>query len=116
MASNGVTANGLAEAPLIVAASHEIKTKYLGRMTEEPLVASYAVVSDHNHCLEADVQRRSLEPVPTLLVSRQRLSRPVTNGLSTAPRCGTYAGACYLEGSLLVADNFTGCKHADSLW
>ncbi|RSH79997.1 uncharacterized protein EHS24_009668 [Apiotrichum porosum] len=36
-------ANGLAEAPLIVAASHEIKTKYLGRMTEEPLVASYAV-------------------------------------------------------------------------
>ncbi|WOO84717.1 Medium-chain specific acyl-CoA dehydrogenase, mitochondrial [Vanrija pseudolonga] len=36
-------ANGLAEAPLIVAASHEIKSKFLGRMTEEPLVASYAV-------------------------------------------------------------------------
>ncbi|KAL7418742.1 hypothetical protein Q5752_006425 [Cryptotrichosporon argae] len=36
-------ANGLAEAPLIVAASHETKTKYLGRMTEEPLVAAYCV-------------------------------------------------------------------------
>ncbi|EIW67929.1 acyl-CoA dehydrogenase [Tremella mesenterica] len=36
-------ANGLAEAPLIVAASHETKMKYLGRMTEEPLMASYCV-------------------------------------------------------------------------
>ena len=30
-------ANGLAEAPLIVAASHEQKSKYLGRMCAEPL-------------------------------------------------------------------------------
>ncbi|PWN53394.1 acyl-CoA dehydrogenase NM domain-like protein [Violaceomyces palustris] len=36
-------ANGLAEAPLIVAGSHETKMKYLGRMTEEPLVAAYCV-------------------------------------------------------------------------
>ncbi|OXB38232.1 acyl-CoA dehydrogenase [Cryptococcus neoformans] len=36
-------ANGLAEAPLIVAASHEQKQKYLGRMTEEPLMAAYCV-------------------------------------------------------------------------
>ncbi|KAI9635702.1 acyl-CoA dehydrogenase/oxidase [Dioszegia hungarica] len=36
-------ANGLAEAPLIVAASHETKMKYLGRMSEEPLMASYCV-------------------------------------------------------------------------
>lgn len=36
-------ANGLAEAPLIVAASDETKRKYLGRMTEEPLMASYCV-------------------------------------------------------------------------
>lgn len=38
------TANGLAEAPLIVAASHDTKQKYLGRMTEEPLMAAYCVV------------------------------------------------------------------------
>ncbi|TYJ54795.1 hypothetical protein B9479_004554 [Cryptococcus floricola] len=38
-----IEANGLAEAPLIVAASHDQKLKYLGRMTEEPLVAAYGV-------------------------------------------------------------------------
>lgn len=36
-------ANGLAEAPLLVSGSHEIKQKYLGRMTEEPLMAAYCV-------------------------------------------------------------------------
>ncbi|PWN29463.1 acyl-CoA dehydrogenase NM domain-like protein [Jaminaea rosea] len=36
-------ANGLAEAPVIVAGNKEQKSKYLGRMTEEPLVASYCV-------------------------------------------------------------------------
>uniref|UniRef100_A0A915AAY2 Medium-chain specific acyl-CoA dehydrogenase, mitochondrial n=1 Tax=Parascaris univalens TaxID=6257 RepID=A0A915AAY2_PARUN len=35
--------NDLAETPLIVAASDEVKKKYLGRMTEEPLIAAYAV-------------------------------------------------------------------------
>lgn len=40
-----IEANGLAEAPLLVAASDATKKKYLGRMTEEPLVASYCVVS-----------------------------------------------------------------------
>ncbi|QRW27774.1 acyl-CoA dehydrogenase [Rhizoctonia solani] len=38
-----IEANGLAQAPLIVAASEEIKKKYLGRMTEAPLVAAYGV-------------------------------------------------------------------------
>ena len=36
-------ANGLAEAPVIISASHEQKAKYLGRMTEEPLQAAYCV-------------------------------------------------------------------------
>ncbi|KAG0226514.1 acyl-CoA dehydrogenase/oxidase [Mortierella sp. GBAus27b] len=38
-----IEANGLAEAPLLVAASDEQKKKYLGRMTEEPLMAAYCV-------------------------------------------------------------------------
>ncbi|CEH18511.1 acyl-dehydrogenase [Ceraceosorus bombacis] len=38
-----IEANGLAEAPLLVSASEETKAKYLGRMTEEPLVAAYCV-------------------------------------------------------------------------
>lgn len=36
-------ANGLAEAPLILAGSEALKHKYLGRMTEEPLVCAYGV-------------------------------------------------------------------------
>lgn len=38
-----IEANGLAEAPILVAGNKEQKAKYLGRMTEEPLVASYCV-------------------------------------------------------------------------
>ncbi|KAI8148668.1 acyl-CoA dehydrogenase/oxidase [Fennellomyces sp. T-0311] len=38
-----IEANNLAEAPLIVAATDEQKKKYLGRMTEAPLMASYGV-------------------------------------------------------------------------
>lgn len=45
-------ANGLAEAPLLVSASHETKQKYLGRMTEEPLVAAYCVVSKRGNLNE----------------------------------------------------------------
>jgi acyl-CoA dehydrogenase len=36
-------ANTLAEAPLIIAANESQKKKYLGRMTEEPLMAAYCV-------------------------------------------------------------------------
>jgi acyl-CoA dehydrogenase len=38
-----IEANGLAEAPVIVAGNHEQKKKYLGRMTEAPLMAAYGV-------------------------------------------------------------------------
>ncbi|QRV85664.1 acyl-CoA dehydrogenase [Ceratobasidium sp. AG-Ba] len=38
-----IEANGLAQAPLMVAASEELKHKFLGRMTEAPLVAAYCV-------------------------------------------------------------------------
>merc|ERR1711991_136262 len=36
-------ANGLAQAPLVLAASEEQQKKYLGRMVEEPLMAAYGV-------------------------------------------------------------------------
>lgn len=48
-----IEANGLAQAPLIVAGSEELKKKYLGRMTETPLVAAYCVVG----CRMAAVSR-----------------------------------------------------------
>jgi len=41
--STAILANGLAEAPVILGASEELKKKYLGRMTQSPLVAAYCV-------------------------------------------------------------------------
>lgn len=38
--STAIGGPALAESPLIVGASHEQKKKYLGRMTEEPLLAA----------------------------------------------------------------------------
>lgn len=41
--STALEANGLAEAPVLVAGNEAQKKKYLGRMTEEPLQAAYCV-------------------------------------------------------------------------
>jgi acyl-CoA dehydrogenase len=41
--STAVSANDLAEAPLILAANDSIKKKFLGRMTEEPLAAAVCI-------------------------------------------------------------------------
>lgn len=41
--STAILANGLAEAPVILAGNEEQKKKYLGRMTESPLIAAYCV-------------------------------------------------------------------------
>ena len=38
-----LTCNGLATAPIMLGASEELKKKYLGRLTEEPLLASFCV-------------------------------------------------------------------------
>ena len=69
-------ANGLAEAPVIVrplssslparadalhrvAASHELKQKYLGRMTEAPLLAAYCVTEPSAGSDVANIQTRA---------------------------------------------------------
>lgn len=41
--STALGGNSLAESPVILAGSHELKQKYLGRMTEELLIAAYGV-------------------------------------------------------------------------
>lgn len=41
--STAFEANGLASAPLIVAGNEDQKKNYLGRLTEEPLMAAYGV-------------------------------------------------------------------------
>ncbi|VDK49381.1 unnamed protein product [Anisakis simplex] len=41
--ASAIAINDFAETPLIIAGSEALKRKFLGRMTEEPLVAAYAV-------------------------------------------------------------------------
>ena len=41
--STALEGPALAEAPVLVGGTHEQKAKYLGRMTEEPLIAAYCV-------------------------------------------------------------------------
>lgn len=52
-------ANGLAEAPVLVAGNNQQKAKYLGRMTEEPLVASYCVTEPGAGSDVANIQTRA---------------------------------------------------------
>ncbi|KDQ17893.1 hypothetical protein BOTBODRAFT_154820 [Botryobasidium botryosum FD-172 SS1] len=54
-----IEANGLAEAPLIVAGSDAIKQKYLGRMTEEPLVSAYCVTEPSAGSDVANIRTRA---------------------------------------------------------
>ncbi|KAI3624701.1 medium-chain acyl-CoA dehydrogenase [Malassezia furfur] len=56
-----IEANGLAEAPLLVAGNDQQKAKYLGRMTEEPLVASYGVTEPGAGSDVANIQTRAVK-------------------------------------------------------
>ncbi|PAV73487.1 hypothetical protein WR25_26653 [Diploscapter pachys] len=50
--ATAVTGNDLAETPVVIGGNEETKKKFLGRMIEEPLVASYAVTEP---CAGSDV-------------------------------------------------------------
>jgi acyl-CoA dehydrogenase len=67
-------ANGLAEAPVILAGNDAQKKKYLGRMTEEALMCAYCVTEPG---LGLFVY---LELDPTLLEQKLKLSRRATSG------------------------------------
>ncbi|WFD45099.1 medium-chain acyl-CoA dehydrogenase [Malassezia psittaci] len=54
-----IEANGLAEAPVLVAGNDQQKAKYLGRMTEEPLVASYGVTEPSAGSDVANIKTRA---------------------------------------------------------
>ncbi|CAE6437510.1 unnamed protein product [Rhizoctonia solani] len=56
-----IEANGLAQAPLIVAASEETKKKYLGRMSEAPLVAAYGVTEPGAGSDVANISTRAVK-------------------------------------------------------
>lgn len=71
-------ANGLAEAPLIVAATDELKKKYLGRMTEAPLFAAYCVTEPGAGSDVAGIQTRAVQQKEKWVINGQK--QWITNG------------------------------------
>ncbi|ORY00852.1 acyl-CoA dehydrogenase NM domain-like protein [Basidiobolus meristosporus CBS 931.73] len=71
-------ANGLAEAPVIIAANHEQKKKYLGRMAEEPLMAAYCVTEPVAGSDVASIQTKAEKKGDKWILNGQKMW--ITNG------------------------------------
>jgi acyl-CoA dehydrogenase len=68
----------VAEAPVIIAASDEQKKKYLGRMTEEPLMAAYCVTEPGAGSDVAGVRTTAVKKGDKWIVNGQKMW--ITNG------------------------------------
>ncbi|CAG8800570.1 11772_t:CDS:2 [Gigaspora margarita] len=73
-----IEANGLAEAPLIVAGNKEQNKKYLGRMTEEPLMAAYCVTEPGAGSDVAGLSTRAEKKGDKWVINGQKMW--ITNG------------------------------------
>lgn len=73
-----IEANGLAEAPVIIAGSHEQKQKYLGRMTEAPLQAAYCVTEPGAGSDVAGIQTTAVKKGDEWVINGNKMW--ITNG------------------------------------
>ncbi|CAG8547404.1 852_t:CDS:2, partial [Racocetra fulgida] len=73
-----IEANGLAEAPLLVAGNKEQNKKYLGRMTEEPLMAAYCVTEPGAGSDVAGISTRAEKKGDKWVINGQKMW--ITNG------------------------------------
>ncbi|KAF9577027.1 hypothetical protein BGW38_008045, partial [Lunasporangiospora selenospora] len=73
-----IEANGLAEAPLMVAANDFQMKKYLGRMTEEPLMAAYCVTEPGAGSDVAGIQTKAVKKGDKWVINGQKMW--ITNG------------------------------------
>ncbi|KAJ3049038.1 hypothetical protein HK097_009964 [Rhizophlyctis rosea] len=71
-------ANGLAEAPVILAGNEAQKKKYLGRMTEEPLMCAYCVTEPNAGSDVAGLQTRAVKKGNKWSISGSKMW--ITNG------------------------------------
>ncbi|RKP35687.1 acyl-CoA dehydrogenase/oxidase [Dimargaris cristalligena] len=71
-------ANNLAEAPVVLAGSEAQKKKYLGRMTEEPLMAAYCVTEPGAGSDVAGLQTRAEKKGDKWVINGQKMW--ITNG------------------------------------
>ncbi|KAL5483952.1 hypothetical protein EMCRGX_G020373 [Ephydatia muelleri] len=76
--STAITANGLAEAPLLIAGNHEQKKKYLGRMVEEPLLAAYCVTEPNAGSDVNGIKTRAVKKGDKWVVNGSKMW--ITNG------------------------------------
>ncbi|KAI0244800.1 hypothetical protein L0F63_002220 [Massospora cicadina] len=73
-----IEANGLAEAPVILAGNDAQKKKYLGRMTEEPLMAAYGVTEPGAGSDVAGLSTRAVKKGDSWVINGQKMW--ITNG------------------------------------
>ncbi|OLY80280.1 Medium-chain specific acyl-CoA dehydrogenase, mitochondrial [Smittium mucronatum] len=73
-----IEANGLAEAPVILFGNEEQKKKYLGRMTEEPLMAGYCVTEPGAGSDVANVQTSAVKQGDSWVINGNKMW--ITNG------------------------------------
>jgi len=73
-----IEANGLAEAPVVLAANDAQKKKYFGRMTEEPLMAGYCVTEPGAGSDVAGAQTTAVKKGDKWIVNGQKMW--ITNG------------------------------------
>lgn len=71
-------ANGLAEAPLILGGNDQLKKKYLGRMTEEPLMAAYCVTEPDAGSDVAGIKTRAVKKGDKWILNGRKMW--ITNG------------------------------------
>ncbi|KNC99114.1 uncharacterized protein SPPG_05373 [Spizellomyces punctatus DAOM BR117] len=71
-------ANGLAEAPVIIAGNAAQKQKYLGRMTEEPLMCAYCVTEPGAGSDVAGLQTRAVKKGDKWVINGSKMW--ITNG------------------------------------
>ncbi|KAG5457779.1 MAG: acyl-CoA dehydrogenase/oxidase [Olpidium bornovanus] len=73
-----IEGNSLAEAPVVIAANDAQKKKYLGRMTEAPLMAGYCVTESVAGSDVAGIQTRAVKKGDKWIVNGQKMW--ITNG------------------------------------
>jgi len=73
-----ILANGLAEAPVILAGNEATKKKYLGRMTAEPLIAAYCVTEPGAGSDVAGVKTKAVKKGDQYVLNGQKMW--ITNG------------------------------------
>lgn len=73
-----IEGNSLAEAPVVIAANDAQKKKYLGRMTEAPLMAGYCVTEPVAGSDVAGIQTRAVKKGDKWIVNGQKMW--ITNG------------------------------------